>query len=168
MEGFGVNASNRPTRNHNPGDLEYGTFAKSHGATGSDGRFAIFPDDETGKKALYALLRTSEYSKLTVEQAINRFAPPNENNTKGYVASVTASTGLKASDLLSGIQGASGPVAGAGTGAGSSSTSTTDSRSLHIGEVKIYTAATDASGIAADMSKSMDFLFTSQANAGLN
>jgi hypothetical protein len=37
----------------------------------------------------------------------------------------------------------------------------------HIGEIKVYTAATDANGIAKDMGKSMDYLFTSQANYGL-
>ena len=37
----------------------------------------------------------------------------------------------------------------------------------HIGEVKVYTAATDANGIAKDMGKSLDYLFTSQANYGL-
>lgn len=42
------------------------------------------------------------------------------------------------------------------------STSTT-----HIGEIKVYSAATDAKGIAQDMGRSMDYLFTSQANPGL-
>jgi hypothetical protein len=37
----------------------------------------------------------------------------------------------------------------------------------HIGEVKVYTAATDAKGIANDMGKSLDYLFTAQANYGL-
>lgn len=37
----------------------------------------------------------------------------------------------------------------------------------HIGEIKVYTQATDAAGIAGDMGKSMDYLFTSQANYGL-
>lgn len=36
-----------------------------------------------------------------------------------------------------------------------------------VGEVKIYTAATDAKGIAEDMQHSLDFLFTSQANYSL-
>ena len=37
-----------------------------------------------------------------------------------------------------------------------------------IGEVKVYSAATDAAGIAKDMGDSLDYLFTSQANYGLN
>lgn len=37
-----------------------------------------------------------------------------------------------------------------------------------IGEVKVYTQATDADGIAKDMSASLEYLFTSQANYGAN
>lgn len=37
----------------------------------------------------------------------------------------------------------------------------------NIGEIKIYTAANDAQGIADDMSTAMDSLFSSQANYGL-
>lgn len=177
VEGFYAKGSkanrpkaNRPQRNHNPGDIEYGDFAKTHGATGSDGRFAIFPDDATGFAALRALLGTQGYSSLTIEQAIGKFAPPKENDTAKYVRDVTKSTGLSATSnvrqALMGIQGASSSVAAAG---GPASSSTSDSsRTTHIGEIKVYTAATDADGIARDMGKSMDFLFTSQANAGLN
>lgn len=38
----------------------------------------------------------------------------------------------------------------------------------HIGEIKVYTAATDADGIAKDMGRSMNYLFASQANYGLS
>lgn len=53
-------------------------------------------------------------------------------------------------------------VAGGGGGGSTSSVET------HIGEVKVYTAATDAAGIARDMGEQMDYLFTAQANYGLN
>lgn len=52
-------------------------------------------------------------------------------------------------------------VAGGGSGSNSSV-------ETHIGEVKVYTAATDAAGIAKDMGGQLDYLFTSQANYGLN
>jgi hypothetical protein len=76
--------------------------------------------------------------------------------------------------MLGGVPGASQAAAGAGAGqvaqgnlagapgAGNRSVET------HIGEVKVYSAATDANGIAKDMGKSLDYLFTSQANYGLN
>lgn len=37
----------------------------------------------------------------------------------------------------------------------------------HIGEVNVYSSATDADGIAKDMGKSLEFLFTPQANYGM-
>lgn len=79
--------------------------------------------------------------------------------------------GRLASSMLLGIPGASGAgvgagaastaMAAAGVGAGDRTVQTS------IGEIKVYTAATDADGIAKDMGKSMDFLFASQANNGM-
>lgn len=71
--------------------------------------------------------------------------------------------------LLNGIPGASNAAAGAASPMMAQNTSNSVSKSVqtHIGEVKIYSAATDAKGIAKDMGKSMDYLFTSQANYGL-
>ncbi len=76
--------------------------------------------------------------------------------------------------VTGGLPGASQAAAGAGAGqvaqgnlagapgAGNRSVET------HIGEVKVYTAATDAAGIAKDMGGELDYLFTAQANYGLN
>ncbi len=69
---------------------------------------------------------------------------------------------------LAGVRGASATVAGASAATGAGSSSVTDARTtVTTGEIKVYTAATDANGIARDMSHAMDFLFTSQANTGL-
>jgi hypothetical protein len=110
MEGFYVVGS-RPQRNNNPGDLVYSSEAIRFGATGTDGRFAIFPDAETGWKALQGWFSVPArfdssgnliggYLGATIEQAINRFAPPSENNTAGYVAFVANATGLSQDTLL--------------------------------------------------------------------
>jgi hypothetical protein len=54
----------RSERNRNPGNLKYGNWAKSHGATGQDsGGFAIFPSMEAGQKALDDLLVSQYYNK---------------------------------------------------------------------------------------------------------
>lgn len=98
QEGFYVPGS-RPARNHNPGDLEYGPFAKAHGATASDGRFAVFPDDATGFAALRALL-LQHYQGLTIAQALNKYAPPVENATNLYIVRVCQWTGLEPTDVL--------------------------------------------------------------------
>lgn len=74
--------------------------------------------------------------------------------------------GQRARALLLGIPGAAQAASGAGarpSGSGPSSTTTNT-----IGEIKVYTAATDAEGIAKDMGSQMDFLFNSQADSGLN
>lgn len=46
----------RSIRTFNPGAMNYGPFAQRHGAIGTDGRLAIFPDEATGFKAMGALL----------------------------------------------------------------------------------------------------------------
>jgi hypothetical protein len=72
-----------------------------------------------------------------------------------------------------GIPGASMAAQGAGAGQVAQANAATvqqgGNRSVEttIGEVKVYTAAKDADGIAKDMGKSLDYLFTSQANYGL-
>lgn len=92
MEGYGV-AGDRPTRNNNPGDIEWGTFAKQHGATGGDPRFAIFPTPEAGMGCLRALL-LRRYAGLTLTAALDKYAPPTENNTNAYIGGVCRMTGL--------------------------------------------------------------------------
>jgi hypothetical protein len=98
MEGFYVKGS-RPQRNHNPGDIEYGKFARAHGANGTDGRFAIFPDDTTGFAAMSALFK-SAYLGLTITQAINKYAPSDENNTTRYINLICQWTGLTPDTIL--------------------------------------------------------------------
>src|ERR1700691_2629741 len=97
QEGFGASPHNIPTRNNNPGDIEYGEFAAAHGATGTDPvypRYAAFPDAETGWSALRALLNDA-YLGMTLEAALNKYAPPVENETNIYLANVCKWTGME-------------------------------------------------------------------------
>ncbi len=88
-------------------------------------------------------------------------------------AGEAAKRGQLATAMLGGVPGASQAAAGAGAvqvaqaNAAAAPGATSKSVETHIGEVKVYTAATDANGIAKDMGKSLDYLFTSQANYGL-
>ena len=75
----------RNWRNNNPGNIEYGPFAQKMGAVGSDGRFAIFPNEDMGRKAADALLKGQGYANLNIKDAINKWAPPSENDTNAYV-----------------------------------------------------------------------------------
>jgi len=84
----------RAWRNNNPGNIRGGDFARGRGAIGNAGGFAVFADYETGFAALLALLRAPSYRQLTIEQTITRYAPPVENNTDAYIASVEKITGV--------------------------------------------------------------------------
>lgn len=73
----------RGLRNNNPGNIEFGPFARKYGASGSDGRFAIFPTMVMGLRAQAELLIA--YSTIedghgglidTVAEAIYRYCPP--------------------------------------------------------------------------------------------
>ena len=87
---------NRNWRNNNPGNIEYGELAKKYGAIGSDGRFAIFPDYDSGRKAKEHLIFESNraqslstrldygqgigYKDKTLKQTIASYAPIEDNN----------------------------------------------------------------------------------------
>ena len=85
----------RGIRNNNAGNIEdNGTAWK--GYTGNDGRYVIFSHPEFGIRAMNRVLNTykNRYSINTIEEIINRWAPPNENNTQSYIASVSKSVGV--------------------------------------------------------------------------
>lgn len=72
-EGFGKPGT-RATVNHNPGNIIWGPFARTHGALGGDDKgYAIWATDAAGAAALLALLTNHSYAADTVEQAINQY-----------------------------------------------------------------------------------------------
>ena len=87
----------RNWRNNNPGNIEYGAFAIKYGAIGTDGRFAIFPTEEQGRIAQDALLKSRNYAKLSLADAVKRYAPSNENDPKSYANQIMKSTGIDTS-----------------------------------------------------------------------
>jgi hypothetical protein len=95
-----LDLASRPRRNNNPGDIEFGNFAIAHGASGSDGRFAIFPSAEAGFAAMRALFEAPSYASLTVAEAIARWAPSTENNTARYVSNVCQWAACAPTDLI--------------------------------------------------------------------
>ena len=90
-------------RDNNPGNIRDGNFAQSNGAVGNDKGFAIFPSSDKGFKALDTLLLGSSYQKLTVDQAINRYAPPSENDTATYQATVRNAVGVSGDTRMSAL-----------------------------------------------------------------
>jgi hypothetical protein len=83
-------------RNNNPGNIKYGPFAKSCGATGSNSSFAVFPSYEVGFEALKTLVRNAATGKssiyrpdMTVAQFFAVYAPSADNNDpQSYAAAV--------------------------------------------------------------------------------
>ena len=90
----------RSWRNNNPGCIRYGEFSRKMGAIGQAGGFAIFPCEQTGMKAICALLRTDKYSKKTIFSAISSYAPAVENNTALYQKLVQKHTGLSGKTIV--------------------------------------------------------------------
>lgn len=85
----------RGIRNNNPGNIEFGPFAERHGAVGSDGRFAQFEDPKQGVGAMQALLGSYQDRGLnTIEQMVNRWAPPSENDSGAYAQAVASAVGV--------------------------------------------------------------------------
>ena len=148
--------------------MEYGDFAKRHGATGTDGRFAIFPDAGTGRAALDALLASPAYAGLSTDQIIQKYAPPSDgNDTAAYLAAVKKMTDPDYLSMMNGIPGASAMAANAPQG--SQVTGNVDkSVQVTIQQMDLHTQATDAAGIAADFGSALDYQLADQANSGQN
>lgn len=91
-------------RYNNPGLIFYGDFAKSVGAIGTDGKYAIFASYDDGRKAQENLLFESKqgYKDKTLNDALKLYAPKNEGfNTDYYVETVKKQTGISFDKILS-------------------------------------------------------------------
>lgn len=82
----------RGYRNKNPGNIDWNARNPWQGqvgieTTGNPPRFAVFESHEFGIRALAALLTTYQdrHGLRTIRGIVNRWAPPNENNTGSYV-----------------------------------------------------------------------------------
>lgn len=91
-------------RLHNPGRLSYGKFAKSMGAIGSDGRYAVFLTEAEGRKANKVMLFEDQrmgFSNLTILQAVEKYAPETIGGKPLQYAMVLAkAAGTKTSTLM--------------------------------------------------------------------
>lgn len=176
--------SSRAQRNNNPGNLN---FVGQAGATlegGNNARFAKFGSTAEGVSALAKQLgRYGDRGLNTLRKIINTYAPSSENNTQAYIDALSKRLGvsgdqaldLKDAGTLSGlIKGIARHEAGSDylsdsdvmTGlsmAGVKGGSGQSAPNVSIGEVKVYTQATDANGIARDVRGAI----IQQANTGV-
>lgn len=90
----------RGVRNANPGNIRK-SKDQWEGAVGDDGAFVIFDSPESGVRALAKNLQSyGRQGYDSIEKIINRWAPPNENDTQSYIDSVVAATGIPATQSL--------------------------------------------------------------------
>ncbi|SMH60428.1 structural protein [Azospirillum agricola] len=86
----------RGIRNNNPGNLRHGDDWQGLSDRQPDPAFCTFDDPVFGLRALMrVLLNYRRKHKLrTISQAIARWAPPNENDTPAYIATVARRCGV--------------------------------------------------------------------------
>jgi len=89
----------RAWRNQNPGNMVVGFRSRNNGMIGKAGGFAVFPDYQTGHKALLDLLQ-NEYGNFDLIKLMNKFAPTSENNTKKYIQDLKKSIGIDEKTLI--------------------------------------------------------------------
>lgn len=162
--------ASRAERNNNPGNLE---FRGQSGAVPEDGsgRFAKFGSASEGVSALVKQFqRYGSRGIDSLDKIISKYAPPNENDTQAYIDVLSQKLGvapgekldLNNSDTLSTlVKGISRHESGSdflsnqdvlsGINMAASGGGKQASGAISIGEVKVYTQAQDANGIARDM-----------------
>lgn len=90
----------RGIRNNNIGNIRV-SKDQWEGATGDDGAFVTFDTPDSGVRALAKnLMSYGRQGYDSIEKIINRWAPPNENDTQSYINSVVAATGIPATQSL--------------------------------------------------------------------
>lgn len=88
----------RGLRNNNPGNIDRRAGTTWRGASADqsgDSRFVVFDAPEWGVRAMARVLKTYMGRGVdSVRGIINTWAPPSENDTGAYVASVAGSLGV--------------------------------------------------------------------------
>lgn len=92
----------RGERNNNPGNLRHGEPWQGLSAQQTDKDFCQFVSPEYGIRAIYKLFQTYQNrDKLnTVEKIIDKYAPPNENNTAGYINRAAKDIGVSVNEPI--------------------------------------------------------------------
>ena len=95
----------RTWRNHNPGNVRPGEISKKHRAigfstTGGHGKFAVFPDIESGRRAMVAALKR-RYLEKNIYWLVRKYAPEEDgNDVVKYTAFLKKYTNIPDEKLL--------------------------------------------------------------------
>lgn len=92
----------RGIRSNNPGNIDKSNTPWRGKVHGADSRFETFDTPRNGIRALAKTLLTyqDKHGIRTVRGAINRWAPPVENDTQAYALAVAAALGVDLDDDL--------------------------------------------------------------------
>lgn len=82
MEGFGIPGA-QPTRKNNPGDLRHSPHSSHEGEGPND--IGEIDTIEHGWEDLEEQLQKDAARNMTLQQLVETYAPPNENNTQRYL-----------------------------------------------------------------------------------
>jgi hypothetical protein len=106
MDYRGQTSLPRGIRDNNPGNIKWDPGTQWQGVTGEDSPFLIFADDTWGLRAMAKDLTTkiNVDGLNTITSIITAYAPPSENDTAAYIASVSGDTGFDADQVLAADQ----------------------------------------------------------------
>ena len=93
----------RGLTNCNPGNIRQSkTRYKGERYPSRDSEFKEFESMAYGYRAMFVLLDTysRRYGLCTIRQMLNRYAPPTENFTEGYIRFVSETTGIAPDEML--------------------------------------------------------------------
>lgn len=93
----------RGLRNCNPGNIRRSkTRYKGEKLHSRDSEFKEFESMAYGYRAMFVLLDTysRRYGLCTIRQMLNRYAPPVENFTEGYIRFVSEKTGIAPDEII--------------------------------------------------------------------
>ncbi|MBO7282086.1 MAG: structural protein P5 [Alistipes sp.] len=93
----------RGLTNCNPGNIRQSkTHYKGERYPSRDSEFKEFESLAYGYRAMFVLLDTysRRYGLCTIRQMLNRYAPPSENFTEGYIRFVSEKTGIAPDEIV--------------------------------------------------------------------
>ena len=93
----------RGLTNCNPGNIRQSkTRYKGERRPSRDSEFKEFESMAYGYRAMFVLLDTysRRYGLCTIRQMLNRYAPPVENFTEGYIRFVSEKTGIAPDEMI--------------------------------------------------------------------
>jgi hypothetical protein len=94
--------SARGLRNNNPGNIRHGSPWQGLSQVQPDTAFCRFDEPEWGIRAMARILLAyqAKRGRNSVRQIIDRWAPPNENDTEAYIQAVAKRLGVAADDQI--------------------------------------------------------------------